>query len=65
MQESCYCGRTGEISDREPVVLEGGAVALRCPDEACGHVERLDWLPEDARRLILLEAATRKRPVAA
>ena len=62
MQESCYCGRTGEISDREPVVLEDGTTGLACPD--CGHVDRLEWLPEDARKSILEEAA-RKHPKAA
>lgn len=64
MRETCYCGRTGGVSDREPVVLADGAAALRCPDEACGHVDRLEWLPEEAKRLLLGEAA-RKRPAAA
>lgn len=62
MRETCYCGRTGEISDREPAVLNDGTTGLVCPD--CGHADRLDWLPEDARRLVLAEAA-RKRPTAA
>lgn len=48
MRESCYCGRTGQVSDRRPVVTEGGERALACPD--CGHLEYLEWLPEDARR---------------
>ncbi|HEX5848987.1 MAG TPA: hypothetical protein VFY59_07290 [Rubrobacter sp.] len=39
MLESCYCGRTGEIEDREPAVTEDGGQALRYPD--CGHLERL------------------------
>ncbi len=64
MRESCYCGRTGEISDREPVVLDDGATGLACPGEACGHTDRLEWLPEDVRRTVLEEAA-RKRPTAA
>lgn len=52
MLESCYCGRTGEIEDREPVVADDGRHALRCPDEACGHLEHLQWLPEEARRTV-------------
>ncbi len=62
MQEACYCGRTGEIADREPVATDDGRQALRCPQ--CGHIDRLDWLPEDNRRLIVQEAG-RKHPTAA
>jgi hypothetical protein len=51
--ESCYCGRTGEVSSRRPVVTDGGERALRCPD--CGHLEYLEWLPEDARRRVMAE----------
>ena len=64
MQESCYCGRTGEISDREPVALDDGATGLACPDKACGHIDRLEWLPEDTRRLILIEIERRRPKVA-
>ena len=64
MRESCYCGRTGEISDRVPVILDNGATALICPGEACGHTDRLQWLREDVRKTVLEEAA-RKRPAAA
>jgi hypothetical protein len=46
MLESCYCGRTGEIEDREPVVTGDAGRALRCPD--CGQLERPDWLPGKA-----------------
>ena len=62
MLESCYCGRTGEIEDREPVSTEDGGRALGCPD--CGHLDRLDWLPEKARGH-LLEEAGRRHPRAA
>ena len=62
MRESCYCGRTGEISDRKPVATDDGATGLACPD--CGQIDRLEWLPEDVRKLILEEAA-RKHPAAA
>jgi hypothetical protein len=62
MQESCYCGRTGEIEDREPVATEDGGQALRCPD--CGHLDHLAWLPEEARQLAF-EEAERKQLTAA
>ena len=62
MLESCYCGRTGEIEDREPVATGDGGRALRCPD--CGHLERLDWLPEEARRHAFEEAESRQLEVA-
>ena len=62
MLESCYCGRTGEIEDREPVATGGGGRALRCPD--CGHLERLDRLPEEARQHAFEEAESRQLEVA-
>lgn len=62
MYESCHCGRTGEIEDREPVATGEGEQALRCPD--CGHLDRLDWLPEDARRHVFEEVERRQTKVA-
>jgi uncharacterized C2H2 Zn-finger protein len=62
VRESCYCGRTGEIEDREPVATGDGRHALRCPD--CGHLDRLDWLPEEARQHVF-EKAERRHPKAA
>ena len=62
MRESCYCGRSGEISDREPVTLKDGVTGLACP--SCGHTDRLEWLSGEARGLIL-EEAIRKHPKAA
>ena len=62
MREACYCGRTGELEDREPVTTEDGGRALRCPD--CGHLDLVDWLPEEARRHIF-EEAERRQPKAA
>ena len=62
MRESCYCGRTGEIEEREPVATSDGGRALRCPD--CGHLDRLDWLPEETRRHTF-EEAERRQPRAA
>jgi hypothetical protein len=62
MLESCYCGRTGEIEDREPVTTEDGKRALRCPE--CGHLDSLDWLPKEAGRRAF-EEAERRQPKAA
>lgn len=56
MQEACFCGRTGAVEDREPVVTEDGRRALRCSNEDCAHLEYLDWLSEDARHLAFEEA---------
>jgi hypothetical protein len=64
MLESCYCGRTGETEDREPVVADDGRRALRCPDEHCGHLEYLEWLPEEARRTVF-EGAEHMQPAVA
>jgi hypothetical protein len=62
MLESCYCGRTGEIEDRERVTTEDGRRALRCPE--CGHLDSLEWLPEELGRQVFEEAGPR-RPKAA
>ena len=62
MREACYCGRSGEVEDREPVVTGAGGQALRGPD--CGHLDRLNWLPEDARRRAFGEAELRHPKVA-
>ncbi|HEX2741185.1 MAG TPA: hypothetical protein VHM69_12115 [Rubrobacter sp.] len=59
MRESCFCGRIGEVEDREPVTTATGEPALRCPEEACGHTDGLGWLPEETRRLVVEEAARR------
>jgi hypothetical protein len=39
MKEACFCGRASEIEDREPVQDGDGQSALRCPSEACGHLD--------------------------
>jgi hypothetical protein len=57
MQEVCYCGRSGEIEDREVVRAGDGRGALRCPD--CIHMDHLSWLPAEARDLTLAEAKRR------
>lgn len=67
MHEACYCGRTGEIEDRTPVLDADGTRVLECPD--CGHRDRLEWLPNEARTLIFEKAeqkmTQRGAPVAA
>lgn len=63
MREACYCGRTGEIEDREPVAMGHTKQALRCPE--CGHLDSLDWLPEDARMLLIEKVERKRRQVAA
>jgi hypothetical protein len=50
MKESCYCGRTGDVEDREPVLDGEGKWALRCPN--CGHLDYLAWLSEEAGLLL-------------
>jgi hypothetical protein len=57
MKESCYCGRTGDLEDRDPT-LDGGTRVLRCP--GCGHGDDLCWLSEEAG-LLLWEEAVRLR----
>jgi len=59
MREASFCGRIGEVEDRELVRTTLGEPALGCPDEACGHTDRLEWLPEETRRLVVKEAARR------
>ena len=49
MLEGCYCGMRDEIEDREPVARGDGSQVLRRPERA--QLDRLDWLPEDARGL--------------
>jgi hypothetical protein len=49
VRESCECGGE-EFGYREPV-LDDGAWVLRCPE--CGHLDRLRWLSEEARPLML------------
>ena len=58
MKESCFCGREGELEDRTPMLDGDGYEVLRCPK--CGHLDRLEWLPEDARPPVLEEAHGRK-----
>lgn len=58
MQESCFCGRVGDIRDREPVLDETARWALRCP--VCGHTDYLEWLSEEAGLVLWGEAKHRR-----
>ena len=42
MLEICYCGRTGELEDRNLVSDDDGREGLECPQ--CGHLDHLSWL---------------------
>lgn len=57
MREVCFCGRAGEVEDREPVSLESGEQALECPD--CRDIDRVNWLSSGARTEVFEEAAKR------
>ncbi len=58
MRETCFCGRSGELEDREPVLGTGGYWLLRCP--TCGHLDDLAWLAEDAALMVWGEAVDRR-----
>ena len=58
MREACFCGRIGEVEDREPVYTGDGEWGLACPEY--GHLDCLPWLPEERRRQTLREAARRR-----
>ena len=60
MREACYCGRTGEIEDRQPVVDANGERALRCPVETCGHLDYLRAFSDETRLLVFEEASRRR-----
>jgi len=54
MREVCFCGRTGELEDRLPILDSDGRWMLICPE--CSHVDDLVWLSEEARLLLWGEA---------
>lgn len=60
MQESCYCGRTGDLRDRGPILDGDGRWALRCTNETCGHLDYMEWLPEEAGFLLWDEAKQKR-----
>ena len=58
LRESCGCGGEEEFQYRE-AVLDDGEWVLRCPE--CGHLDRLLWLSEESRALLVGMARRRKR----
>lgn len=62
MQEACYCGRSGDIRDRVPVLDSDGRRVLECPD--CGHTDYLAWLPEETSFLLWEEVQRRREALA-
>ena len=61
MHEICFCGRSGELEDREPVLDARTRWMLRCPD--CGHLDDLRWLGEEEALMLWGEARWREDPV--
>ena len=57
MREACYCGRGGDVEDRDPVWRDGHGEAPRCPK--CGHLDPLAELDAAARREVFEEAERR------
>jgi hypothetical protein len=58
MQEVCFCGRSGDVRDRKPILDDYGRWALRC--QSCGHRDYLQWLGEEAGLLLWGEARRRR-----
>src|SRR5918992_4967111 len=58
VRESCGCGGEEEFQYRE-AVLDAGQWVLRCPE--CGHLDRLLWLSEESRSLLVGLARQRRR----
>jgi hypothetical protein len=57
VRESCDCG--DEEFQYQEAVLDDGEWVLRCPE--CGHLDRLNWLSDDSRALLLGLARRRNR----
>jgi hypothetical protein len=57
-REVCFCGRVGELEERDPVYAGDGEWGLGCP--MCGHLDRLEVWSEAARSWTLAEAAWRR-----
>lgn len=58
VRESCPCSGDDGFEAREPV-FDDGAWALRCA--GCGHLDRLRWLSDEARPLVVGLARRRWR----
>ena len=59
VRESCGCDGEGEEFEYREAVLDDGEWVLRCPE--CGYLDRLSWLSEEARPLVLGLARLRSR----
>ena len=59
VRESCGCGGEGEEFECREAVRDDGDWVLRCPE--CGYLDRLSWLSEEARPLMLGLARRRSR----
>jgi hypothetical protein len=57
-REACAC-EDGEEFERWEPILHDGEWVLRCPE--CGHLDRLEWLSDEARPLVL--GLARRRPL--
>jgi hypothetical protein len=57
MREVCFCGRAGELEDRQPILEGEGRWMLICPE--CGRLDDLTWLSEEAGLLVWGEARRR------
>jgi hypothetical protein len=58
VRESCECGGEKEFQYRE-AVLDDREWVLRCHE--CGHLDRLLWLSEESRALVVGLARRRRR----
>jgi hypothetical protein len=59
VRESCGCGGEEEEFQYREAVLDAGQWVLRCPE--CGHLDRLLWLSEESRALVVGLARRRRR----
>ncbi len=57
LRESCDCG--GEDLQYQEAIRDDGEWVLRCPE--CGHLDRLLWLSEESRALLVGLARRRWR----
>jgi hypothetical protein len=57
MRETCFCGWTGDVADREPIRTRDGDWVLACPQ--CGHTDDMHWLPVAARAGVITDARRR------
>ena len=58
MREFCYCGRYGDIEDRDLVFGLKGDIGLRCP--RCGHVGALGWQSPQEQAAVWTEIQRRQ-----